>query len=195
MLQKGGFWIFSCLFVVSGWAVDISKVPLWDGETVDCRITENNRLSNRFGGNTISRANLPIFHTSSTVHSGDGGFELTANIAATDYGFAGMSLTGFGPTDSYFDTRDLTHFQELELWLKNETGESFDFDVEVKDYRDINNHRAIRTYPINGGNSWQKLSATLPCTASNGWAVIGAPDFSRTKLILFVVKNLTGSHI
>lgn len=171
---------------------DLSKVPLWDGETIDCRGTLNEELlANRFGGSVVVGERLVISHTATTVHSGRGGFELNATIGEDHAGFAGIALTGFAPTNE-IDTRDLSRFEEVSLWLKNETEAPFTFSLEIKDFRDSGDHRAKREFVIGASNKWQELTALLPPTPANGWMVTGTPDISRIKLMTFVIESDRG---
>lgn len=176
-------------------SADISEVPLWDGETVDNRTHGDDRLTNRLGGGTVGGTRLVISHTTTTVHSGQGAFRLAASIPLGSYGFSGISMTGFGPNASYIDTRDLTRFQNITFWLKNETGAPFTFALEIKDYRDSNSHRARRDFTITSGSSWQEKTALFPLTPANGWAITGSPDLSRTKLVVFVIESTAGSAV
>jgi len=169
----------------------MSIVPLWNGETVDCRGTENeNRLFNRFGGGTVASLNLPIRYTSAEKHSGTGAFLFQANIAPNHFGFAGPSLTGFGPTASYIDTRSLAGFEQLRFWIRNATGTGFRLVLELKDHRDSNFHRARLAMVMDSSTNWVEKVASLPSSGANGWTIIGQPDFTRTKLILFVVETI-----
>src|SRR5687768_6439662 len=142
-------WLVVLLVVspCSGQTVNLSNVPLWDGETEDGSGT---RL-NRFGGNPGEHLTTVARTTNAAeVRSGSGALKVTTSgtIAAGGFGFVATALAGFGPSTAYLDTRDLTPFDQLTFWIRNDTGEPFTLALELKDYRDDNNHRARRLYTV-----------------------------------------------
>ena len=170
---------------------DISTVPLWDGEVQD----QSGLTLNRFGGNPIAGINATVSHTTSLVRSGTGAFRIDTNgvIAANNaFDFVAMSLTGFGPSANYIDTRDLTPFEQVRFWLNNQTGSSFRFVFEIKDNRDSNSHRARRSYSIGGAAGWNEIVA--PLDLNDGWQVTGSPDLTRAKLFALVIET-TGQSV
>jgi hypothetical protein len=171
-------------------AADISVVPLWDGETVDCLGLEDNRLLNRYGGNPIAGITATVQYVTNTVHSGRGAFRVDLNrqVPSGGYDCVGTALSGFGPSTAYIDTRDISRFRQIRMWLKNETGSTYSFVLESKDYRDSDDHRGRLGFTIGPGSSWTEIVAPLPVHATNGWTVVGNPDFSRTKLLAFVIE-------
>src|SRR5438876_900172 len=102
---------------LSAQGTDISIVPFLDGETKDP--TEGFSL-NRFGGATVQGTQATIAPTTSVVRSGARAFEIKTNGAIPQGGFdfIGLSLTGFGPSVAYVDTRDITGFKEVRFWIQ-----------------------------------------------------------------------------
>ena len=171
---------------------DVTQVPLWDGETVD---PTSGALLNRFGGNPVQGIHATVSSTTSVVRSGAGAFRVDTNqpIPPGGFDFIGIALTGFGPTSSYVDTRDLTPFAALDLWLRNETGSAFTLALEVKDYRDSNLHRARRSYLVSSVAVWTLVHA--PLDLGSGWVVDGDPDLSRAKVVALVIQADQGQTV
>ncbi len=166
-------------------AIDISQVPLWDGETSS---TPNGPLINRFGGQPVhlGGTQMQVQRTTATVHAGAGGYRIdTLNpIAAGGFGFFQTALApaaaGIQPG------RDLRGFDQTSFWLKNDTGSNFTLKFEIKDYRDSGSHVAWRNIPIPSSGTWQQVQIPMNL-ASPGWNVVGSPDMSRARLFGFVI--------
>ena len=178
---------------------NISVVPLWDGEVVD----PSGMLMNRFGGNPVNGIATTVTHITDVVKSGAGAFRIDTNgqVNRGDFDFFATSLTGFAsvqcdpssPVVNYIDTRDITGFNEIQFSLKNETGAPFTLVLEIKDYRDSNDHRARKSFNITAWSGWADYSVPLDTLDSKtGWEVIGEPDLSRTKLFAFVIEANQG---
>lgn len=169
----------------SGQTTDVKQVPLWDGET---SATPDGDLINRFGGPVVHLGDTKttVRHVTDVVHTGCGAYR--ADLAGTvkDFAFFQLALSGFGPTKQYVMSRDLGRFDSLCFWLKNGTGVSFTLKLEIKDYRDTNDHVMVRRYSIPSHSSWMRLCAALP--PGSGWQVTGAPDLQRAWLIGFVFE-------
>ena len=54
----------------------------------------------------------------------------------------------------YRQDRDLTQYQTLEGYVRNDTSTPLTFSLELKDYRDSTSHRAVRSYTIPAGGTW-----------------------------------------
>src|SRR5262249_34788697 len=87
---------------------------------------------------------------------------------------------------NYRQDRDLTQYQTLEGYVRNDTTTPLTFSLEVKDYRDDNTQRAVRSYTIPAGGTWTKITA--PLDLSSGWTVTGTPDLTRTYALGFLVN-------
>ncbi len=170
---------------------NLSIVPFWDGETND----PSSRTMNRFGGPIVPGAKATVSHTTETVRTGLGAFRLDTNgtIPIFGFDFIALALTGFGPSHLYVDTRDLSRFEDVQLWLRNETGASFSLVFEIKDYRDNNAHRARRRYVIGSDTEWNLVN--VPLDLSDGWVVIGEPDLTRAKLFALVIEANQGQAV
>src|SRR4051795_5164516 len=164
-------------------AGDLSVVPLLDGE--------RNDSLNLWGGTLSAGSTLSFAKESAVVHSGtgayqanlgsmaNGGFEFFQTFSSQVSGFAG-----------YRQDRDLTQYQSLQGYVQNSTTQPLTFSLELKDYRDSNSQRAVRSYTIQPG-AWQQIVA--PLDLSSGWTVMGAPDLSRTFALSFLVNANAGA--
>jgi Ca2+-binding RTX toxin-like protein len=166
-------------------ATNLSEVVLLDGETSD----PAGPLLNRFGGGTVNGINATTGFEATTVRTGDGALRIQTNgtIAAGEFDFTALALTGFGPSNSYVDTRDLTGFDEVRFWLRNETGSPFQLVFEVKDYRDSNDHRGRLSFAVSDSTDWTEIVVPLDLTTA-GWTVFGSPDLSRARIFSLVIE-------
>jgi hypothetical protein len=182
------------LLVFGGWqaarAADVKQVPLWDGET---SATPDGWLINRYGGPVVhlGAAKTTVSHVTDVVHSGHGAYRAAIDGPVSDYAFFQLALSGFGPTADYVMSRDILRFDSLCFWIKNETGVAFTLKLEIKDYRDSNDHRQFRYYLITAGGVWTKICAPL----STGWTLTGNPDLRQARLIGFVFEAAPGSPL
>jgi hypothetical protein len=165
-------------------AGDLGIVPLLDGERSDAL--------NLWGG-TLSPGNVVSFaKQSSIVHSGVGAYQ--ANLGSIPNGGSkffqtfSSQVSGFA---GYRQDRDLTQYQSLDGYVRNDTAAPLTFSLELKDYRDSLSHRAIRSYTIPPGGTWQSVNA--PLDLSSGWNVTGTPDLSRTFAVSFLVNADAGA--
>lgn len=171
---------------------DISHVPLLDGETT----SGGNNLMNRFGGVTNLSFNATVSHTTDPglVHSGDGAMRLDVGVSQGQFGFVITALGGVEPSSAYTDTRDLTWFDEVRFFVRNQTGSSFTLRFEVKDYRDSNSHRASQNYVISAADQWTEVVVPLDLAAP-GWVISGTPDLSRARQFAMLVEANQGSAV
>ena len=116
---------------------DLTIVPLWDGEAQGP--LPQDVLMNRFGGNTVPGIAATVQRSTAVVHSGTGAMRIDTNgtIPSNDgYDYVITRFSGdYSTPGVYIDTRDLTRFQEIRFWVRNETGEKFTVALELKDYR------------------------------------------------------------
>ncbi len=171
---------------------DISHVPLLDGETV----SGGNDLRNRFGGATTLSFNANVTRTldPALVRTGSGAMKLDVAVTQGQFGFVITSLGGAEPTNAYLDTRDLTWFEEVRFFVRNQTGSNFTLRFEVKDYRDSNSHRASQNYVISSADQWTEVVVPLNLGAP-GWVIQGSPDFSRARQFALLVEANQGSAV
>lgn len=89
-------------------SADVSSIPLWDGETAD----PAGRQLNRFGGNPVQGIRASVRHVTEVTYAGIGAFRIDTNgtIPAHGFDFIATSLTDFGPSPRYVDTRDFAKF-------------------------------------------------------------------------------------
>jgi hypothetical protein len=183
--------VVALFFAAAGnlFSQDMGIVPLLDGE--------RNDSLNTWGG-PLSAGNPGTFtKESAVVHSGFGAYQMNIGSLANG-GFEffqtfssavnGTSINGQFP---YRQDRDLTQYQSLSGYVRNDTGNPFTFSIELKDYRDNNNQRATRSFTIPAGSTWTQFTA--PLDLSSGWTVTGSPDLSRTFAVSFLVNANSGA--
>ncbi|MBA3481618.1 MAG: DUF3131 domain-containing protein [Pirellulales bacterium] len=157
-------------------AGDLSIVPLFDGERADSL--------NLWGGPFTAGSGVSFAKQSSVVRSGVGAYRANLGSIPND-GFRffqtfSSQLAGM----PYRQDRDLTRYQTLEGYVRNDTATPLTFSLELKDYRDSNSHRARRSYSLPAGG-WTRIEAPLDLGA--GWNVSGTPDLERTFAVSFLV--------
>lgn len=160
-------------------AGDLSVVPLFDGERSD--------FLNLWGGPFSAGNTNALVKQSAVVRSGTAAYR--ADLGAIPHGgfrfFQTFSSQLTGEMNRRQD-RDLTQYLTLEGYVRNDAGAPLTFSLELKDYRDSLNHRAIRSYIVPPGG-WTKIEAPLDLSA--GWDIIGAaPDLSRTYALSFLIN-------
>ncbi len=173
-------------------STDISHVPLLDGETV----SGGNNLMNRFGGNTSLAFNVAVSHTTdpALIRTGNGAIKMNVGVAQNSFGFVITALGGVEPNALYTDTRDLTAFDEVRFFVRNQTGSNFTLRFEVKDYRDSNSHRASQNYTIGAADVWTEVVVPLDLAAP-GWVIAGSPDLTRARQFALLVEANQGSAV
>ncbi len=165
-------------------AGDLSVVPLLNGERADSLNLWGGPLGQGSIGSTGGFAKQ-----SSIVHSGNGAYR--ANLGNADsFEFFQTFSSAVSGTPGYRQDRDLTQYQMLEGWVRNDAGNPLTFTLELKDYRDTTAHAATRSYTIPAGGTWTKIEAPLNLGA--GWNVTGNPDLSRTFALGFLVNENMG---
>ena len=169
-------------------AVDVSLVPLWDGET---SATPDGLLINRYGGLPVfgGGTNMLLSHSTSQVHSGNGAYQIDIPNPINPGGF-GFFQTSLAPSSSFGPGRDLRPFDEVKFWLKNDTGASFNLKFEIEDYRDTSAHLAFRDQVIQPSSTWQQYSIPLDFNAP-GWHVQGSPNLERVLACLALSPKRT----
>jgi hypothetical protein len=158
-------------------AGDLGFVPLFDGERSDAL--------NLWGG-PFNNGNIVGFSKQSTVvHTGSGAYQANLGSIPNDgFRFFQTFSSAVNGTPGYRQDRDLTFYQSLEGYVRNDTATPLTFSLELKDYRDSNSHIAKRSYTLPAGG-WTKIEA--PLNLAEGWSVTGSPDLKRTFAIGFLV--------
>ncbi len=91
---------------------------------------------------------------------------------------------GFGPTREYYQTRDLTPYARLDFRLQNATRVPLRGSLQVKDYRDSLEQRAVYPFQLPASAGWTDISVPLEFAAAP-WQLKGRPDLSRVLAIDF----------
>ena len=115
---------------------DLSVVTLFDGE----RGETLNTWGGRWGVGSMRAIEIQSAH----VHSGR--FALGAELGPTQAGgdrCLQCFVSGFGPSHAYCQTRDLGRFARIEFYVQNAARAALNCTLQVKDYRDSNQHRAV----------------------------------------------------
>jgi hypothetical protein len=162
-------------------AGDLSVVPFLNGERSDSL--------NLWGGPINAGSTGGFTQQSSIVRTGAGAYR--ANLGAADpFEFFFTSSSALTGSQAHRQDRDLTQYQTLEGYVRNDAGNDLTFTLELKDYRDDLAHRARRSFTIPAGGVWTKIEA--PLDLSSGWVVDGSPDLSRTYVMAFGVNESMG---
>lgn len=165
-------------------AGDLSVVPLLNGERSDSLNLWGGPLGN---GSTNDTGGFT--KQSSIVRSGTGAYR--ANLGSADpFEFFQTFSSGLPGNPNYRQDRDLTQYQTLEGYVRNDAGNPLTFTLELKDYRDSTAHAATRSYTIPAAGVWTKIEA--PLNLSSGWNVTGSPDLTRTFALSFLVNENMG---
>jgi hypothetical protein len=163
-------------------AGDLGIVPLMDGERAD---------SFNLWGGPLGQGSTNSFTKQTAIkRSGTGAYRADLGSAASFEFFQTFSSAVSGVPGQRQD-RDLTQYQTLEGWIRNDAGNPLTLTVELKDYRDSGSHVAKRSYTIPAGSVWTKIEA--PLNLGSGWNVTGSPDLSRTFALSFLVDEDMGS--
>jgi len=118
--------------LLSAATVNVADVPVWDAERQD----SGGSLINYLGGNVVAEAQATVGRVTDVVHSGQGAYRMdtVGSIAPGNFAFVQMTLGAAGFSAPYVDTRDLTHYQEVSLWIRNRSGTAFTLELGIKDY-------------------------------------------------------------
>ncbi len=176
-----------CFSTASG--RDLSVVPLLDGE--------RDGIKNYWGGGFNAFNTNGVSVQSSVVRSGNAAYEVDlGNLPASTLSFLQTFSSQNTGTQDLRQTRDLTRYESLDGYIRNDTNAPLNIRVELKDYRDSNSHRASKTFSIPTGGAWTPISTSL--NLADGWSVQGAPDLSRTYITSLVIDPqpaaLSGSY-
>jgi hypothetical protein len=162
-------------------AGDLSVVPFLNGERSDSL--------NLWGGPLNAGSTGGFTKQSNIVRTGAGAYR--ANLGAADpFEFFFTSSSALTGSQAHRQDRDLTQYQTLEGYVRNDAGNELTFTLELKDYRDDLSHRARKSFTIPSGGVWTKIDA--PLDLSSGWDVDGSPDLSRTYIMAFGVDESVG---
>jgi hypothetical protein len=168
---------FALLLTEVLWAGDLGLVPLFDGERSDSL--------NLWGGPFNNGNIVGVTKQSTVVQTGSGAYQANLGSIPNDgFRFFQTFSSAVNGTPGYRQDRDLTFYQSLEGYVRNDTGAPLTFSLELKDYRDSNSHIAKRSYTLPAGG-WTKIEA--PLNLADGWSVTGSPDLKRTFAMGFLV--------
>lgn len=163
-------------------AGDLGIVPLLDGERSDSL--------NLWGGPLSSGSTNGFLKQTTVKRTGTAAYQANLGSAASFEFFQTFS-SALTSTESRRQDRDLTQYQTLEGWVRNDAGNPLTFSLELKDYRDgVGGHVAKRSYTIPSGGVWTKIEA--PLNLASGWNVTGSPDLKRTYALGFLVDENMG---
>jgi hypothetical protein len=158
-------------------AGDLGFVPLFDGERSDSL--------NLWGGPFNNGNIVGVNKQSTVVQTGTGAYQANLGSIPNDgFKFFQTFSSAVNGTPGYRQDRDLTFYQSLEGYVRNDTATPLTFSLELKDYRDSNSHIAKRSYTLPAGG-WTKIEA--PLNLADGWSVTGSPDLKRTFAMSFLV--------
>lgn len=159
---------------------NLATISLFDGE--------RRELFNTWGGAWGIGSMRGISVQSQCVHSGR--HALCVELGAVEAGQARhfqCLASGFGRAESYHQTRDLTRYERLEFHVRNATSAAMRGTIQIKDYRDALEHRALYQFELPATSAWGHVSVPLTITDA-GWTLHGQPDLSRVLTIDFMVE-------
>ena len=165
-------------------AGDLNTVPLLNGERAD---------SLNLWGGTLGRGNSISFaRQTAVVHSGAGAYQANLGSIPEDGSkFFQTFSSAVSGIPGYRQDRNLTRYETLDGFVRNDTGAPLTFSLELKDYRDSTSHSAVRSYTIPAGGTWTNVVA--PLDLATGWTVTGTPDLTRTFAVSFLVNADSGA--
>jgi hypothetical protein len=165
---------------------DMGIVPLLDGERFD-----SSSLLNGWGGAISPQSGVTFSREASVVHSGIGAYQFNLGAVANgDFRYV-QTFSSAQATANYRQDRDLTQYQSLSGYVRNDSGNPVTFSVEVKDYANSDSQKATRSFTIPANSTWTQFTA--PLDLGSGWNVIGTPDISRTYAVSFVAGANSGA--
>jgi hypothetical protein len=166
-------------------AQDMGLVPLLDGERFD-----SSSLLNTWGGAISPQSGVTFSREGSIVHSGIGAYQFNlGSVANGDFRYV-QTFSSAQAAASYRQDRDLTQYQSLSGYVRNDSGNPVTFSVELKDYTNSDSQKATRSFTIPANSTWTQFTA--PLDLSSGWNVIGTPNISRTYAVSLVAGANSG---
>lgn len=162
-------------------AGDLSVVPFFNGERSD--------TLNLWGGIFLPGNTQSVFKQTSVTRTGSGAYQaILGSVPAGSSRFFQTFSSDVDYTPGRRQDRNLTRYDTIQGYFRNDTGQDLSVSLELKDYRDSTSHRAISdSVTIPAGGTWEPISRSLDL--SSGWTVTGSPDLSRTFAVSFLVDN------
>lgn len=189
------FLVLVCLLTnIDVTAADLREFPFCNGE---CANSPDRKLVTNIG--------TPFVHLGDTgckvvktndlaeVHSGKGAFEISVNTADQHYAFFMLAVHGFYGNENpspYWQSRDLSRVSSIEFWFDNRTGTEFTLKLELKDYRDSNEHTLFQRVNVPAAIGWRKYQVTISQMEQNG-----NPDLHRIRFLAYVIEELAGQQV
>ena len=153
---------------------DMGLVPLFDGERFD----SPSLLEYLGRADCCHRAASPFPRQASVVHSGIGAYQFNlGSVANGDFRYVQTFSSAQAAIASYRQDRDLTQYQSLSGYVRNDSGNPVTFSVELKDYTNSDSQKATRSFTIPANSTWTQFTA--PLDLSSGWTINGTTPTSR----------------
>jgi hypothetical protein len=178
-IRRAAAWAALALALSAGavHAGDLSFVPLFDGERSD--------TLNLWGGPFNPGPNVSLTKQSTVVRSGGGAYRADLGSIPNDaFRFFQTFSSEVPITPAYRQDRDLTRYETLQGYVRNDTATPLTFSLDLRDYRYSTTHSARRSYTVPAGG-WTRIEA--PLDLSSGWTVIGSPNLTRTYALSFFI--------
>lgn len=167
-------------------AQDMGLVPLMDGERFDAT-----GALNTWGGPLTVQSGTFLLRQTSVVHSGAAAFQFNlGSVASGDSRYFQTFSSAQSTNAAYRQDRDLTQYQSLSGYVRNDSGNPLTLSLELKDYTNSDGAKATRSFTIPAGGVWAQFAA--PLDFSSGWNVVGAPDFTRTYSVKLIAQATNG---
>lgn len=166
-------------------ASDLATTVLFDGE--------RNETLNNWGGGWGRDGAECVVVPSKLARAGQGALEVRlGNVPAGARRYVQCFASGFGPTPDYYQTRDLARFERIEFWARNGTGSPLAGFLQVKDWRDSEDHLATYPYTLPPEADWTRV--VVPLRLDQGWTVRGDCDLRRVLSLDFVFQPASAVH-
>ncbi len=167
-------------------AGDLGHVPLFDGErstrSMGSRLTRS--TSTCGAGPSLPEAASPFPSSRPSSAAARGPIKSTWARFPTTARDSSNALQR--PHLAFYrQDRDLTQYQMLEGYVRNDATADLNLSLILNDYRDNGAQRAVRTYKIPAGGGWTQIEA--PLDLASDWTVTGSPDLKRTFALTFQV--------
>lgn len=168
----------------------MAVVPLFDGERTG--VLGTTQFLNNWGGGFFTNAGSAAVRDTSVAHSGVASVRADLGVIDGTRSATIQTYAGEVAASQLRQTRDVTRYDSVTGFFRNDTGAPLTIKYELKDYRNSSLHRATYALSLPAGGDWTPLNVPLDLQAP-GWIVDGQPDLSRTFVSSFIVSPQSGS--
>jgi hypothetical protein len=175
---------------LNAFAGDLAVVPLFDGERTG--VLGTTQFLNNWGGPFLTNAGSAVARDTTVAHSGLASVRADLGVIDAARSATIQTYAGEVAASQLRQTRDVTRYDSVTGYFRNDTGAPLTIKYELKDYRNSSLHRAAYSLALPAGGGWTPLSVPLDLQAP-GWIVDGQPDLSRTFISSLIVTPQSGA--